>query len=935
MPAAAGLASIPSTPLQRRRAALLVALVVLAAAGLAPWVRQALPAVPHWVGLFSLAVALVDGMTFLLLLPSARESRPVAWAAAAYLYGGCMALLYLLMFPGAVTPEVPLLQGRDGAVGWIYLGWRMGLPALLMMAVLSELRQQRQPGRPGLLAAGVVALVVVLHLLSGTALPSYFVAGAGVFPPVATLANALTVGLGLGAAALIWRTGLLSRTLYLTLALVLVFNAIGMTLSVSGGSRYSLGWYASRIEHLSTALMLLTLLLRHVSSLWGEQQFRSLADHSPVLMWQTDSTGNVFVNQAYAEFVGQPAPRLLGMGWTAFVHPDDVDRYVGEYAAAYERRARYTAQLRMRRHDGEYRWMQSVGLPHAEPGRRFAGYIGSSYDITELKLNEQRLAASEAWFRDMADTAPTILWVTDEQGSCTFLSRGWYDLTGQPRGQGLGLGWVEAVHPDDRERAREAFLQALGRREAFRFDYRLRGADGLWGWYIDMGAPRFAADGRFLGHVGSVVDINDRKLAELDNLRLNEALREADRRKDEFLATLAHELRNPLAPLRHALAVVRRAPGTEAAQRSVGMMERQLAHVVRLIDDLMDVARITQGRLSLVFAPVALQPLLQHVAQLHQPGIEAAGQHLALDLRGEGLQVHADEARLQQVVGNLLSNASKYSPSGTTITLTLCEEDGRASIQVRDEGAGLPPDRLEHAFERFSGLNRELGRQQPGLGLGLSVVRNLVELHGGRVRVHSEGLGRGATFVLWLPLLAAPAAHASATPCRLSAPPREESASTTSGEAEALGAAMTLPPPQPVRVLVIDDNRDAADTLGAALSLDGHVVEAVHQPEDAVEAALRLQAQVIFLDLAMPGLDGYEVARRLRAEPRLASATLVALTGFGSAEDRARTQMAGFDLHLVKPADIEAVGQVLRHRRIGPVAQGGRRDSESAERARG
>ncbi|NML17097.1 PAS domain S-box protein [Azohydromonas caseinilytica] len=873
--------------------------------GLALLPRIATPwtPLPHLSGLYAVAVAIADFLTYALLRHEARESRAVRVLALAYLYGGLMALLHLLHFPGAVLPGRPVLGSVDGAVGWLYQAWQLGFMALLLWGVRTQQRAAPGQGRRGLGEAGVAAAVLgLLTLAHLPGMPSYFSGAPGVFPAAGLALSLAAIGAALLAVGLILRGRLLSDPLYLGLCVVLWGNAIGLGLQVVAGQRYTAGWYLGRIEHALSSLVLLVLLLKYFVRLQVEARFRAIADSAPVLIWQADANSTVFVNEEYARFVGKPAARLLGMGWAEAIHPGDAAAYLAAYQAAYERRARFEAQFRLRRQDGEYRWLKTVGLPQAERDGRFGGYVGSSFDVTDMKRAEEALRASEEWFREVADAAPAILWVTDAQGLCTFLSRRWRELTGQPAEAVLGLGWVRAVHPEDQVAVEARFKDALARREPFELDYRVRTADGGWRWCIDLGVPRLDPQGRFLGYVGSVVDITERKQAEMENSRLNAALQEADRRKDDFLATLAHELRNPLAPLRTGLEILRRAPDSAAAQRALPMMQRQLTHIVRLIDDLMDVARITQGRLALQPVPLDLRRIVGDAVEAHQGQVEAAGQRLGVVLPPEAVPVRGDATRLGQAIGNLLGNASKYSPPGSAIEVSLSVRGAAtALVEVRDSGLGLPRERIETAFERFSTLNRELQRLQPGLGIGLSVVRSLVEMHGGRAWAHSEGLGHGASFYVELPLL-----------------PSGEPASAGEGVEARL---------QPLAVLLVDDNRDAAELLGEELRLDGHRVAVVHDPHVAVAAACRHRPDVVFLDIAMPGLDGYEVARRLRAVPELRQVLLVALTGFGGREDRGRVKAAGFDAHLVKPASAAQIGALLRQRARREAADGTGRPS--------
>jgi two-component system, sensor histidine kinase len=372
-------------------------------------------------------------------------------------------------------------------------------------------------------------------------------------------------------------------------------------------------------------------------------------------------------------------------------------------------------------------------------------------------------------------------------------------------------------------------------------------------------------------------------------LRADHALRQADQRKDEFLATLAHELRNPLAPIRTGLQLLNWPPPEEAQFRAVTeMMERQMKQLLRLVDDLLEVSRISTGKLVLQKERLDLRHVVEMALEACQPLIARGGHRLQVDLPDDGpLLVDGDPARLAQALSNLLNNAAKYTPDGGDIALTLARDGGQAVLTVRDSGVGLPPEMIARVFDMFAQVNRSLDRAQGGLGIGLALVRSLVLLHGGRVSAASAGPGRGSSFTIELPLLA----EAAAPP-----PPP---------------AAAPAAAPRAARVLVVDDNDDAATSLAMLLSLSGHEVEVENSGQAALAKAASFLPQAVFCDLGMPGMGGHEFATRLRQDPRFATTLLVALTGWGSEEDRKRSRAAGFDEHLTKPASVDAMEALL------------------------
>jgi len=371
--------------------------------------------------------------------------------------------------------------------------------------------------------------------------------------------------------------------------------------------------------------------------------------------------------------------------------------------------------------------------------------------------------------------------------------------------------------------------------------------------------------------------------------RLLRELRDTDRRKDEFLATLAHELRNPLAPIRNALYIMElAAKGETAVDRARAMMERQLAHMVRLIDDLLDVSRITRGKLALRKERVDLAAVVRNSIDTVRPLIDAAGHELIVSLPPEPIAVDADPVRLAQVLSNLLNNAAKYMDRGGRITLTVQRAEHEVAISVRDCGIGIPAASLPSIFDIFTQVDRSLEKAQGGLGIGLTLVKSLVEMHGGRVSAASEGVDKGAEFIVHLPL-----ATERATP----RPGRRDETRVAS--------------PLTCRVLVADDNGDAADSMGAMLRLMGNEVRTVRDGLAAVEEAQAFRPDVVLLDIGMPRLNGYDAARRIRKERWGKDMTLVALTGWGQEDDKRRAAEAGFDRHFTKPVNPEKLQQLF------------------------
>ncbi len=387
--------------------------------------------------------------------------------------------------------------------------------------------------------------------------------------------------------------------------------------------------------------------------------------------------------------------------------------------------------------------------------------------------------------------------------------------------------------------------------------------------------------GNVIGASKIVRDITDLR-------RLAADLAETDRRKNEFLATLAHELRNPLAPMSNMLEVVKRASGDgETLKRAHDTIERQLAQMVRLVDDLLDLNRITHDRLELRRSEVELSAVIQQAVEVALPLIDAVGHNLVVDVPAEPIYLNADRARLAQVFGNLLNNSSKYTRPNGQILLTVWRTGDEVLVSVKDDGAGIPPDKLDSIFDMFMQVDRSAERSQGGLGIGLTLVKRLAEMHGGSIEAKSRGEGQGSEFVVRLPIVQKPA--------------------------QALKAAEDVPAessPQR-RILIVDDNRDSADSLALLLEITGNETYMAHDGEEAVAAIEKHRPEVVLLDIGLPKLDGHEVCRRVREQPWGKDIVVIALTGWGQEDDRRKSEEAGFNGHLVKPVDYDKLLQLL------------------------
>ncbi len=512
----------------------------------------------------------------------------------------------------------------------------------------------------------------------------------------------------------------------------------------------------------------------------------------------------------------------------------------------------------------------------------------------DLEASNARLVESEERFRLATEALAGGIYEWDVAGGVVERSAGLVELLGYG-GEGVEenlVWWSERVHPGDaaaREHAIAAALESDAR--TYNTEYRIRHRNGGWVWIRDRGRLVRDNDGRAVRIVGHITDISARKGAE-------DALRVADRRKDEFLAMLAHELRNPLAPIRNAVdyMMLKNLPDPHL-EWARGVIERQVAQMARLLDDLLDIARVTSGKLTLRAARLDLESVFRAAVETSRPIMDASGQELVVEIPPQPIPLDGDLTRLDQIVSNLLNNAAKYTPRGGRIRLSAQRMGDEVVVSVRDNGIGIAPEMLPHVFELFSQVDLPREERQGGLGVGLALTKRLVEMHGGTIAAASGGPGKGSEFTVRLPI----AQGEPAAP-----PPASE-------------AVRPVAPDVSRRILVVDDRPDAADTLGVLLRMLGHEIRTANEGREALRVAGEFLPEVVLLDIGMPGMNGYEVAQALRRMPGLAGAVLVAITGYGQEVDKARSKEAGIDHHLVKPVD-PAFLQLLLTAGIGQTA---------------
>jgi PAS domain S-box-containing protein len=533
--------------------------------------------------------------------------------------------------------------------------------------------------------------------------------------------------------------------------------------------------------------------------------------------------------------------------------------------------------------DGSVRWLSARARVSRDGSGRPARMVGVNVDITDRKNAEESLRRSEHLYRAIGESINYGIWVCDPQGNNIYASDSFLRLVGLTQEECSSFGWIRVLHPDDAQATSAAWAECVRAGGPWEREHRVKGVDGQWHHVLARGVPIRDEHGSITHWAGINLDISDLKSAQ-------EALQEADQRKNEFMATLAHELRNPLAAIRNVTRLMQgRGEDSTEARWSSGVVERQVEHLARLVEDLLDVSRITQGKVTLRRERLLLSAVVHNAVETSRHAIEAGRHHLEVSLPEEPIFLQGDLTRLAQVLENLLSNAARYTPPGGRIRLEARRDGEQAVLSIIDDGVGIPQPMLARVFEMFTQVEGAIDRATGGLGIGLTLVKRLVEMHGGTVRAQSEGPGRGSRFDVRLPL----------APSRLESPP-----------AEARRGAGTGPPPSR-RILVVDDNRDAADSLAMLLQGAGHDVQVAYDGEQALQAAASMRPDLVLMDIGLPRLNGYDVARRLREQPWGSGIVLVALTGWGQEEDRRRSREAGFSLHLVKPLDPEALNDVL------------------------
>ncbi len=617
----------------------------------------------------------------------------------------------------------------------------------------------------------------------------------------------------------------------------------------------------------------------------SEDRFRRLAESMPQITYVSGAHGDVvYVNQRWQEYTGHATATQAD--YRKLVPPEDFERLSQAWKVALEKGEPFAAEFRLRGSDGTFRWFLTRAIPVRNSEGAIERWCGTSTDIDAQKRSHEEL-------RLVTDHADVLLAHCDTEARYVFVNQAYtvrfnckpQDVLGKTLAEVIGATAYRVIEP---------YVKRVLAGQSVTFEveipYRQLGARYMHCRYVpDIDA----SSGKVRGFVAAISDVSERR-------KLEEQLREADHRKDEFLALLAHELRNPLAPIRYATGLLKPGVPPEISAAAHDVIERQVAHMARLVDDLLDVSRITRNTLELRVERVDMRAVVSSAVDTVRPLFEAVNHKLHVSLPAEPAYVRGDSTRLLQIVGNLLNNAAKYTEPGGRIELQVSREGSTFVLHVRDTGIGIAPEFLPKLFDLFVQGDRTQARASSGLGVGLSLAKRLVELHEGSIEAHSDGPGAGSVFTVKLP------AAVDAVP----------------SESRALAENVLPMFQRRHQLLIVDDNLDAANSLAILAQFSGYVTHIANDGLAAIEMAELVRPEAIIMDLGMPRMSGFEAARWVRQQPWGKDTVLIAVTGWGQDEDRRKSREAGFDVHLTKPVDSAELLNELQSRKIGAPPQG-------------
>ncbi|HEY9829532.1 MAG TPA: PAS domain S-box protein [Stenomitos sp.] len=630
----------------------------------------------------------------------------------------------------------------------------------------------------------------------------------------------------------------------------------------------------------------------------SEERFRTLADNISQLAWMADANGWIFwYNKRWLEYTGTTLEEMQGWGWQKVHHPDHVDRVVQYIRHCFETGQLWEDTFPLRGQDGQYRWFLSRAIPIKDEKGRIVCWFGTNTDIDDRKQAEEALRQSEERYRCLAELIPQLVWTANAEGELLDVNQRWSDFTGLTLEQVHTIGWEAVVHPEDVADLVQKWSEAVQQGTSYQAEGRTRRADGVYRWHLHQAIGQKNDQGHIVKWFGTATDIDAQKQLEVERdrlLHLEQTARveaeRANRIKDEFLAILSHELRSPLNPILGwtKLLQTRKFDATKTAE-ALATIERNAKLQTQLIDDLLDVAKILRGKLSFNTAPVNLAFVIESAIDTVRTAAISKSILLHSELPHLG-QVSGDDARLQQIVWNLLSNAIKFTPKGGRVDIKLEQVGDQAQLSVRDTGKGINPEFLPYIFESFRQEDVSTTRKYGGLGLGLAIVRSLVEAHGGTISAESPGEGQGATFIVRLPLL--------------DAEPQIDQTDQFSEHALNLNG---------IRVLTVDDEPDVRELFSVLLTEYGAEVLTVASATEVLATLESFQPDVLVSDIGLPEMDGYTLLQQVRSLPAEKGGQIpaIALTAYARGEDRERCLACGFQQHISKPVDIEMLVQAV------------------------
>lgn len=608
----------------------------------------------------------------------------------------------------------------------------------------------------------------------------------------------------------------------------------------------------------------------------SEQRFRTITDAMPQMVWSTLANGyHDYYNRQWYEFTGAPLGTTDGAGWNDMFHPEDQKRAWAEWNSSLSTGDIYEIEYRLRHHSGTYRWVLGRAFPVRNEENKIVRWMGTCTDIHDQKLAQVALQEKEERFRALAENIPQLAWMADVNGVIFWYNNRWYDYTGTAVNVMDDFGCKNIYHPEYVDAVKKKYCEHIRAGKVWEDTFPLKRHDGTYRWFLSRAVPIYDANGAITRWLGTNTDVTEQRDAA-------ESLRQMDRRKDEFLAMLAHELRNPLAPITTAanlLTVTQ--PDSNRLKQISSVIARQASHMTSLVDDLLDVSRVTRGLITLHNEEISVKTVLAEAIEQAKPLIDSRAHQLKAKIPEDEYFVLGDRKRLVQVISNLLNNAAKYTLPGGEIEISLVPSDRQIQISVKDNGIGMSADLLVHAFDLFAQGQRTPDRAQGGLGIGLALVRSLVQLHGGSIAAFSNGPGHGSELTVTLPRVKSKSEIRS---MNLSVDTIERSTIS-------------------LKILVVDDNEDAAQTLTMYLNVLGHDAYSEYRGGTALERIREINPDVCLLDIGLPDIDGKELAARIRKIHPFQRVQIAAVTGYGQSQERQATADAGFDAHFVKPLD--------------------------------